>query len=344
MWDYLSRFTVYQLRERLSNAGLQKSGKKYDLIERLKEHLRSEKVSNNVEKMKQLMYDYFSNIENYGDKKLIDKFNIRILRKLESKGMTKKQYVDYLFNLAEKRIRSNGTNVFLMNIGSSGSHWIEAMLEDYPGISCVNEVYFPKILRKKVVNFDSYSLNLMMNVINLAHLKQDEESHFDKIIVNSAHVLGTDFYKKCDIRCMCIMLARDPYDIVVSRTFRKDAYREYIAPEATDLEYLNLNIFRVNRFYTRNPESDFNAVVKYEDFIQNGDSALRDLLRIIGVREVDEGLIEEIIYKHDRNNILSGKSKNSANLFTGKRKNVPELMRGKIIQDLDNVRRLLGYV
>lgn len=344
MWDYLSSFTVYQLKERLSIAGLQPSGKKSDLIERLKEHLYSEKVSNDVEKMKQLMYDYFSNIENYGDKKLIDKLNNRISGKLESKGMTKRQYVDYLFHLAEKRIRSNGKNVFLMNIGSSGSHWIEAMLEDYPEISCVNEVYFPKILRKKVLNFDSYSLNLMMNVINLAHLKQDEELYFDKIIVNSAHVLGTGFYKKCDIKCMCIMLARDPYDIVVSRTFRKDAYRKYIAPEATDLEYLDLNIFRVNRFYTRNLEKDFHAVVKYEDFTQNGDTALRNLLKVIGIRKINDGLIEEIMYKHDRNNILSGKSKNSANLFTGKRKKVPKLMREKIIHELDEVRRLLGYV
>ena len=107
---------------------------------------------------------------------------------------------------------------------------------------------------------------------------------------------------------------------------------------------MDLNIFRVNRFYTRNSEKDFNAVVKYEDFTQNGDTELRNLLKVIGIRKINDGLIEEIIYKHDRNNILSGKSKNSANLFTGKRKKVPKLMREKIIHELDEVRRLLGYV
>ena len=62
-----------------------------------------------VEKMKQ-KYDY--HILNYGDKKLIDKLNNRISGKLESKGMTKRQYVDYLFHLADRELEVMGKLFF----------------------------------------------------------------------------------------------------------------------------------------------------------------------------------------------------------------------------------------
>ena len=344
MRDYLSLFTVKQLKGRLIQAGINCSGNKPELIQRLKTHMESEKVLNDVSTMKDIMEDYISNTEQYGDEKLVDKLLSRIESKLVSKGMSAKEYVQYLFNLAEKRIKSRATNIFLMNIGSSGSHWIEAMLDEFPEIHCINEVYFPKILRKKVKNLDGHALNLMMNVIHLAHLKTDEELQFDSIIVNSAHVLGTDFYRKCDNSCMCIMLARDPYDIVVSRTFRKNSYREYIAPAATDLEYLELNIFRVNRFYNRHLEENFNGIIKYEHFIKDGINSITDLLKTIGVKSIDNKLVREICYKHDRNTIISGKSKNAANLYTGERKKIPEDFSQKIIRELKEVRKGLNYI
>lgn len=344
MWEYLSSFTVSQLKRRLSEVGLNRTGNKSELIQRLIGHLKSKKVSNDVSKMRDLMTDYISNPEQYGDKKLVDKLFRRISKKLDSKQMSEKEFIHYLFKLAEKRIESQATNVFLMNIGSSGSHWIEAMLDEFPEVVCINEVYFPKALRKKVINFDRHALNLMMNVITLAHMKVDEELHFDKIVVNSAHVIGTEFYRKCDDSCICMMLTRDPYDIVISRTFRKNSYREYIAPDATDMEYLDLNLFRVNRFFNKNPKSNFLAVVKYEDFIDDGENALKEILKLIGVKLIDDDLIAKVRYKHDRNTILSGESKNAANLYTGERKKLPKEMNEKIILNLESVRRELNYI
>ena len=171
MLEYLSSFTVKQLKERLREVGLKLSGNKSELVDRLKKHIESEKVVNDVSLMKTIIEDYFLHPEQYGDQKLVHKLTSRIENKLASKNMSGNEFTEYLCNLAEKRMKNRGMNIFLMNIGSSGSHWIEAMLDEFSGINCINEVYFPKMLRRKVKNLDRYALNLMMNIIHLAHLK-----------------------------------------------------------------------------------------------------------------------------------------------------------------------------
>lgn len=343
MLEYLSSFTVKQLRERLLEAGIENSGKKSELVQKLKTHIESEKVVSDIVLMKTIMGEYFTKPEQFGDKKLVHKLTSRIESKLVLKNMSKGEYAQYLFDLAEKRMKSRAKNIFLMNIGSSGSHWIEAMLDEFPRINCINEVYFPKLLRRKVKNLDRHALNLMMNIIHLSHLKTDEELQFDSIIVNSAHTLGTEFYRKCDDTCMCIMLIRDPYYIVVSRTFRKDSYREYFAPDANDEEYLEHNIFRVKRWYERHFQEYFDGTTKYEDFILNVEDALIDLLKIMGVSSIEKRLVEQIGYRHNRKTILSGKSKNAANLYTGERKKVPEYLEEMVFQNLNDIRKVLNY-
>ena len=343
MSDNSTSYTVKQLKERLQEVGLDCSGNKSELINKLNEHIKSKEVTDDVETMKTIMEEYFTNPQQFGDKKLVHKLTSRIENKLIQKNMSEIEYSHYLFNLAEKRSKARAKNIFLMNIGSSGSHWIEAMLDEFEGINCINEVYFPKLLRRKVRNLDRHALNLMMNIIHLAHLKTDEELSFDSIIVNSAHTLGTEFYRKCDDSCMCIMLTRDPYDIVISRTFRKDSYRNYFAPNADDEEYLEHNIFRVKRWYERHMKEYFDGTTKYENFVLDAENAITNLLRLMGIKSVNDEQIKEVSYRHDRNTILAGKSTNAANLYTGKKKEIPQPLSEIVIEKLNDIRKALNY-
>src|SRR5690606_3626905 len=69
--------------------------------------------------------------------------------------------------------------------------------------------------------------------VNIMHLRPDMPTRFVREM--GGHHL--------------ILLMRNPFDIVYSRTFRKQDYRVEVDPTASDLEYLKKQIRNVKRFY-----------------------------------------------------------------------------------------------
>ena len=255
---------------------------------------------------------------------------------------SREEMFDELIRLAKLRTLSNPINVFLVNAGSSGSHWIEAMLDEIDGIISLNEVYFSKELRLEMKELDTIGKQMVMNLVHLCHSPILSDDAASAIFINSAHTKGTRFYRSIEPECKCILLVRDPLSIVISRTFRKEKFRQSIASDHTDSEFFNKNLEVVKRWYERNLASEFDLICKYESFVEDGKNELNKILILLDLECSDEKL-EEIIFTHNRENILSKKSENKANLYTGKIKPVQKNLNDLAIEALKHIRSELEY-
>ena len=72
-----------------------------------------------------------------------DKLSACAARLAAASSSTLPEIVAQVVAAAEQRLRSAPETLFLVNCGSSGSHWIEAMLAALPGVHTCGEVYLP---------------------------------------------------------------------------------------------------------------------------------------------------------------------------------------------------------
>jgi hypothetical protein len=183
---------------------------------------------------------------------------------------------------------------------------------------------------------------MLMHGVHLAHGSSLTDKAKTALFINSAHVSDLSLYRSAIPDGLCVLLCRDPYDIVVSRAFRKDEYRKFIAVDMDDDAYLNRNIDYVERFYRHNLKNKFDARIRYEDFMEHPHGSLQSLLHMMGVVGTEEQL-RSAVERHDRAAIASGQVRDSANYFQGDRRKASRDHQFCILKRLESLRLTLGY-
>lgn len=295
-----------------------------------------------IEITQQLCERYLNHPEELCRKRQLIKLNKKFESLKKKYSYSKEELFHELIRLAKLRTITNPTNVFLVNAGSSGSHWVEAMLNEINEIICLNEVYFSTELRNEIKKLDDHGKQMVMNLVHLCHSPILSDETASSVFVNSAHTKGTRFYRSIDSECICILLIRDPLNITISRTFRKKKFKQSIAPQQNDIEYFNKNLNIVKRWYERNMTAEFDLKCKYESFVENGKNELYRILNLLNIESADNHL-DEIVKSHNRGNILANLKKNKANLYTGGITPIQEELENLGIEKLRQIRNEFGY-
>jgi len=289
--------------------------------------------------IKKIVTDYFHNLKDYDEYK-VTMMEERVFPNLKKLNLKFADFVKLFCSKAEERCDEKSENIFLVNVGSSGSHWLAAMINELEGINTIGEVYFPTKLKDRVENLSIPDRQFLVNAVHLGHLPNFNSSNAISKIINTGHFSGRmlKFIRESDPNSKCIILIRDPMDIVISRTFRKDEHKQLIAPNSTRDEYLWKNINMVKNWYKNNLKQSFDFEVRYEDLIQDPESSLTSLCTFLNINfELPQ--IREIIHQYDKDS-----NPKNTKLFTGSQKKITIAQRQTIEEELSDLRKILGYI
>lgn len=231
------------------------------------------------------------------------------------------KYVNHLICLGKIRSRFNPKHVYIINPGSSGSHWLEAMLGILEGFYNGGEIYIPKKLKKHLSLVSTKEASRMLDTVYLAHVGGIYKDSLMSMLSNSAHLANHHQITNFSLNKTVVLLLRNPVDVVISRTFRKNEYKKDIAPLLNDKEYLEKNCTYVESFYSQLDVNSFDAIVRYEDFVDNTLGSLKSLVDLIGI-DASENELERAVSKTSRNeelNMLEKKGRTLTNIYVGER-------------------------
>ena len=212
---------------------------------------------------------YFGEGHTQAEKLEKRKKRLRLELELETDGV-----IENILAAARLRVRFADPTIYIMNIGSSGSHWLGSILQRSLELLGGSEVYIQgDFLRETIGKLSDAEAKVAMQAIMLAHVYQDNASVIKRSIINTAHVADIDTYTEKDIHSYKILLTRDPVDIVVSRTFRKNEYRAYLGlTDIPDSEYARQNIKKVNNYYHFALKSRHNLQCSYESMCEGSNA------------------------------------------------------------------------
>lgn len=218
------------------------------------------------------------------------------LGKIETQlGMARSEVIEEIVGVARLRQRLAAPTIYIPSAGSSGSHWLQAMIAELVSVLPAGEVYLPKSLRSLLSSAPARSAQICLQAIYLAHAYRDFPDMVTAHAVNTVHVARIGEYAALDIPSIRILLIRNPVDIVISRTLRKQQYREYLGyQDRTDAEYLEKNIEYVLEFFSRIQPDEFDMVCRYEDLCARPESVLPSLARMLKC-DVPRAKIDDII-------------------------------------------------
>lgn len=261
-------------------------------------------------------------------------------RRADALGLTQAHSIGSTIESSARRREAGHPTLFLVNCGSSGSHWIEAMLSALPGIRACGEVYLPPALSPELESLEQRDRACFLDALHQFHVEDHATPVGDTdVLINSAHSWGPS-----DLmggRLAPVLLVRDPIDVVMSRTFRKPKLRRHVTPEATDLQYLEQNIAMVAKFYgsalRRNPQH----LIRYEDAIVDPSRTLAQLTGLLGLSPSPAALQDISARFSARGQKTS--SHRLSNVYHGPRMDVPEAMCDKASAELEAIRKRLGY-
>lgn len=211
-----------------------------------------------------------------------------------SDGRPRTAYVQDILSLAKLRALFKPTHVYIVNMGSSGSHWVESMLGLLPGFYNGGEIYLPKPLRDQLGELPAPEASRLVDAIYLAHLGGIRGDFLTAKISNSAHVAQHHVLSNLSANKKAVLLLRNPVNIVLSRTFRKDEYRKDVAAGLKDDEYLERNCRYVERFVQNLDFDSFELILRYEDFEAAPTENLTRLAEVLGI-DCDSALVHEAV-------------------------------------------------
>ena len=107
---------------------------------------------------------------------------------------------------------------------------------------------------------------------------------------------------------------RNPVDIVISRTFRKSEYRNYLHNiNITDLDYLKENTSKTKRFYNSAIKFPHDYWVRFEDLFENTARVAYTLSEILGgltTKELLSKFIDQALATGEKTNKFNGNQPN----------------------------------
>lgn len=229
-------------------------------------------MSDNVES---LLVNFIDETNRYwaGNQRQIDKLTKRLERNCTSLDVSPSKLIRLLCNVAETRIKNHSKTLYLPNIGSSGSHLLEkSVANSYVSVP-LGEIYIAENLIPLVKKLDAGEREIFSEVYQLLHARS-LNNIFDptSLIVNTVHNPVLSRYKHWSKNYKAILIIRNPKDVVKSRTFRKNEYKNYLAKEEGYLDYLYRNIKLVKNFYDKALNFGYKATVRFEEFFNDPQS------------------------------------------------------------------------
>jgi len=203
---------------------------------------------------------------------------------------------------------------YITGLGGSGSHWLAGMLGELPMFFDVGEVYIPERLRA-AMNANPDRAPLILDALHVLHTRQPAADDARAVNCAAGSHKAAD-YVRWDQGATVVRLLRDPRDQVLSTTFRKDEYRQWVAPDASDDDYLHhrCSISRSDETRYKRAGCAADLVIKYEDLRRKAVAELERLLQCAGV-EVDHVEAEAASERHNAERIRAGQSDVQGNLY-----------------------------
>jgi Sulfotransferase family len=247
--------------------------------------------------------------------------------------------------VARLRLTHAAPPVYISNIGSSGSHWLESMLCRAPSLIKCGEVYLPRSILVQLRSATAADAEYFLHAVYALHSRKLGSQLIRGSFINSAHHSNISLFSSLTPGSKIMLLVRDPVDIVMSRTFRKQEYRDRVAPGIDDLDYLQKNCDLVNRFYAMAFKQKVDLIIKYEELLQDTEGVLRYILTSIGADMTQDVLARAIkVTRADsiKSSVSSGGTA-PTNLYLGDREPTNSLFTSLAKKRLAKVRQKLGY-
>jgi len=236
-------------------------------------------------------------------------------------GLDDATIVDAVVDMAAKRRVGRPAPVSITGLGGSGSHWLAAMLDDAADLVSAGEVYVPRTLLDEFEGMSDADQACAVDAITVLHAWPRSTDVWALGTINCAagmRLLAR--HRRWFPNAVTVHLRRDPRDQVLSVTFRKPRFRRYVAPEATDEEYLRRMMRRNMTAYRelRDAADDVDVVCRYEALRIDPRPVLRQILAALG-HPVDDDRLEQAVIDHAAETIRAGGAGTASNLDEGGR-------------------------
>lgn len=266
-----------------------------------------------------------------------EKLEKRINKACGALGFSHSELAKDVIDIAVLRLKASATTIFLSSIGSSGSHLFQSCItRSWPSIP-LGEIYLPKRLISDAQNLTSDERSLLCEAYLLLHdYTFTERYNTSALLINTLHHPRLSKFGEWSARYRAALIVRNPIDIVLSRTYRKDEYRNYLGQaDASDMDYLFQNIDKVESFFSRSRSFDYIEKIKFEDLFRNGDLVSGQIMNLVG----------KASYKMDpkvaiQSAIADGKSTNK---YDGETRSIPVEIRDVVAERLDSTCKQFGY-
>lgn len=289
--------------------------------------------------LQKLLLEFCSNPENFWGEntRQLKKFKNRHSSLLNFYNYSQENLVDFILSAAAIRVKEKVPTLYIPSFGSSGSHLVQDILANFQNSIPLGEVYIAPTLVEKVSTMDQTFKRIFIEAYCLLYSGSLQNTFKLVPIINTAHkpsLLHFGDFSSCYRSCL---LVRDPLQIVISRTFRKDEFRSYMHKKGiSDLDYMKENIDKTKRFFRAALNFKHEFSVKYEDIVCESNDAINSLLEFTNMRgEIDK---MKMSFSHS----LHGSDK--TNLFKGERKVIDESYLSYIKNELHDLRTVLGYL
>lgn len=260
-------------------------------------------------------------------------------RQCEKAGLPLADVVEYACAAAQRRIHAGTPTLFLVNCGSSGSHWVEAMLSQLPGIHGCGEVYVPPQLGGELQQGLPEDRAMFLDALHQIHVESGARTADTDVLINSAHSWNP--HDLMGDTAVVTALVRDPLDVAMSRTFRKPKLRRHLTRTASDAEYLDSNVTMVEKFYRSMLRRKPAHMVRYEDLRDRPTEPLGILASLLG-RPTSPERLGAIAASHSAT-AQSASGRRLSNVYRGGEAAIPPDLLDHATRRLERIRKDLGY-
>ncbi|CAM3724224.1 sulfotransferase domain-containing protein [Litorimonas haliclonae] len=303
-------------------------------------------MTENVPVWAELFVEYANNLDEYWPKSRsiqITKFEKSLAKiQAEFKAGSREEVLQKIISFAETRKTNRPVTVFLISAGSSGSHWLEGVLQSAAGMISCGEVYLPPSMMTKLKALGVLDRSLFLDCIHLTHassLPQDSEK---AVFINSAHLSGWRLARFMGPPKKTIFLKRHPAKIVTSRSFRKPAYRKLYGSQMSLEEFVDHNIDFVNKFFEVSLKNNPDSTVSFEEMRTDLIEVLNKIQQDLGV-QFSEPDVSKTLEEYGYVGSNDKKDNVKTNVYSGPKLEIPEKLSDKIGTKMKSLSTTLGY-
>lgn len=303
-------------------------------------------MTENVPVWAELFVEYATNLDEYWPKSRsiqITKFE-KSLAKIQTEfgAGSREEVLQKIISFAETRKTNRPMTVFLISAGSSGSHWLEGVLQSAAGMISCGEVYLPPSMINKLKALGELDRSLFLDCIHLTHASSLPNDSEKVIFINAAHLSGWRLAKFMGPSRKTIFLKRHPAKIVASRSFRKPAYRKLYGSQMTLEEFVDHNIDFVNKFFESSLKNIPDAIVSFEEMRSDLEGVIGKIQKDFDLKFSEQAVAKTLL---EFGYVASDGVKNNrnTNVYAGPEIYIPHEINKKIEFEMKDLSQRLGY-